>query len=64
MGKNKSEIKRTNITVQNKLDTLKNEELMLFHSYNRHAATDVKLEVLNRLIVVINQIDILKSLNS
>lgn len=56
MGKTKSEI-------NNKIDELKREELKLFHAYNRHATSTMKLEVLNRLIVVINQIDVLNIVN-
>lgn len=60
MGKVKSEI----LGVKEKITELEKEELKLFHSYNRHAQAKVKLEILNRLIVVINQIDILKSIQS
>lgn len=63
MSKNKGENKKTSISVQVKINDLKTEELKLFHSYNRHAQPQVKLEILNRLIVVINQIDVLNSVN-
>jgi hypothetical protein len=39
---------------------LEREELKLFHSYNRHAQPQVKLEVLSKLSFVITKLDTLK----
>lgn len=41
---------------------LKNEELKLFHSYNRHATSESKLAILTKLIEVIHKQEILKQL--
>lgn len=56
--------KNLEVTIQNRLNQLQCEELRLFHSYNRHAQGSVKLEVLSKLTVVINQIETIKSLLS
>lgn len=51
-------------TVKEKIKQLEADELRLFHSYNRHAISKVKLEVLTKLEEVIHQLEILKKLNS
>jgi len=44
------------------LTSLQTEELRLFHAYNRHATSQYKLDILNKLIQVINKIDVLKTI--
>lgn len=44
------------------LNSLEKEELKLFHAYNRHANSQFKLDILNKLIQVINKIDVLKTI--
>jgi hypothetical protein len=52
----------------NKLDErikeLEQQELKLFHSYNRHAQPIHKLKILTELSTVIIKLDELKSLNN
>lgn len=48
--------------VNEAIEKLNKEELRLFSIYSRHDGAERKLEVLNKLVVVINQIEVLKLL--
>lgn len=54
--------KRKENPIEETLNSLEKEELRLFHAYNRHATAQFKLDILNKLIQVINKIDVLKSI--
>lgn len=58
------EVSKIEVTVKEKIKQLEADELRLFHSYNRHAVSKVKLEVLTKLEEVIHQLEVLKKLNS
>lgn len=45
-----------------KLTILEKEEFRLFGVYNKHTGVEVKLNVLNQLVSVVNKINILKEL--
>lgn len=45
------------------LYVLQKEELRLFGIYNRHASPQSKLDTLNRLIAVINKIEVLNEIS-
>jgi hypothetical protein len=53
---------KKNDIINETITSLEKEELRLFHLYNRHGTTRFKLEILNKLIVVINKIEILKDI--
>lgn len=48
--------------IDSKIEELKKEELKLFHSYNRHAVSSVKIEVMQKLITVITKQEALKEI--
>jgi hypothetical protein len=51
---------KTILRLEDKLNQLKNRELALFSSYNRHAPSTTKLSILNELANVIEKQDIIK----
>lgn len=57
-----SKSKQTDELLKKEITTLQNEELALFHSYNRHATSEIKLSVLIKLQAVINKLEILNKL--
>lgn len=54
--------KKSGDVITSKIEELKVVELHLFSVYNRHASTQNKLDILNKLIVVINKIEVLNEL--
>ncbi len=48
--------------VKNRVKELKDKELKLFHSYNRHGTNSFKLAILNDLSSTIKKIDELETL--
>lgn len=46
--------------IEQDIKSLESEELKLFHSYNRHAKAETKLEILGKLSIIIVKIETLK----
>lgn len=57
-----SKNKQIEDNLKNQINSLEKEELKLFHSYNRHAKSEVKLSVLASLQTVIIKLETLKNL--
>jgi len=57
-----SKNKQIENNLKNEIRILEEQELWLFHSYNRHAKSEVKLGILISLQNVINKLEVLKKL--